>query len=110
MNEQYFIIVDGQQKGPYPREVLRMQGMTPDTYVWREGMDGWAQASSMPELTALFAEGQDSIFPNSEQQPQQQPQQEQKVQAAGAMCSMLRLEGEALFNLAAACPAKSRSA
>lgn len=75
MNEQYFIIVDGQQKGPYPREVLRMQGMTPDTYVWREGMDGWAQASSIPELTALFAEGQDSIFPNSEQQPQQQPQQ-----------------------------------
>jgi putative transcriptional regulator, asnC family len=74
MNEQYFIIVDGQQKGPYPREVLRMQGMTPDTYVWREGMDGWAQASSMPELTPLFAEGQDSIFPNSEQQPQQQPQ------------------------------------
>ena len=40
MNEQYFIIVNGQQKGPYPREVLRMQGMTPDTYVWREGMDG----------------------------------------------------------------------
>ena len=75
MNEQYFIIVDGQQKGPYPREVLRMQGMTPDTYVWREGMDGWAQASSMPELTALFAEEQESIFPNSEQQPQQQPQQ-----------------------------------
>lgn len=74
MNEQYFIIVDGQQKGPYPREVLRMQGMTPDTYVWREGMDGWAQASSMPELTALFAEEQDSIFPNSEQQPQQQAQ------------------------------------
>ena len=75
MNEQYFIIVDGQQKGPYPREVLRMQGMTPDTYVWREGMDGWAQASSMPELTALFAEEQETIFPNSEQQPQQQPQQ-----------------------------------
>ena len=71
MNEQYFIIVDGQQKGPYPREVLRMQGMTPDTYVWREGMDGWAQASSMPELSTLFAEEQESIFPNSEQQPQQ---------------------------------------
>ena len=74
MNEQYFIIVDGQQKGPYPREVLRIQGMTPDTYVWREGMDGWAQASSMPELTALFAEEQETIFPNSEQQPQPQPQ------------------------------------
>lgn len=38
------------------------------------------------------------------------PQQEQKKQAAGAMRSMLRPEGEALFNLASACPAKSRSA
>lgn len=38
------------------------------------------------------------------------PQQEQKEQAAGAMRSMLRPEGKALFNLAAACPAKSRSA
>ena len=38
------------------------------------------------------------------------PQQEQKEQAAGAMRAMLRPEGEALFNLAAACPAKSRSA
>ena len=38
------------------------------------------------------------------------PQEEQKEQAAGAMRAMLRPEGEALFNLAAACPAKSRSA
>lgn len=42
MNEQYFIIVDGQQKGPYPREVLRMQGMTPThTYgakAWTAGL------------------------------------------------------------------------
>ena len=38
------------------------------------------------------------------------PQQEQKEQAAGAMRAMLRPEGEVLFNLAAACPAKSRSA
>lgn len=80
MNEQYFIIVDGQQKGPYPREVLRIQGMTPDTYVWREGMEGWAQASSMPELTALFAENQETIFPDVAQEPQQPqcgPQQPQ---------------------------------
>ena len=38
------------------------------------------------------------------------PQKEQKEQAAGAMRAMLRPEGEVLFNLAAACPAKSRSA
>jgi len=38
------------------------------------------------------------------------PQQEQKEQAAGTMRTMLRPEGEALFNLAAACSSKSRSA
>ena len=38
------------------------------------------------------------------------PQQEQKEQAASTMRAMLRPEGEALFNLAAAYSSKSRSA
>ena len=68
MNTQYFLIIDGRQAGPYPREVLVMQGMTPDTYVWREGMEGWATAGSMPELADLFAE--ESAF-GAYAQPQQ---------------------------------------
>lgn len=70
------MIIDGQQKGPYPREVLKMQGLTPETYVWREGMEGWAQARTMPELADLLV--QESPFePRPEQQSPQQPPQAQ---------------------------------
>ncbi len=53
---QYYIITEGQQRGPYPREVLRMQGMTAESFVWREGMEGWERAGSMPELSDLLVE------------------------------------------------------
>lgn len=75
MSIQYFIISDGQQKGPYPKEVLTMQGVTPETFVWREGMSGWEKASALPELADLFVE--ESAFGAYAQpeQPYQQPQQ-----------------------------------
>lgn len=75
MSIQYFIISDGQQKGPYPKEVPTMQGVTPETFVWREGMSGWEKASALPELADLFVE--ESAFGAYAQpeQPYQQPQQ-----------------------------------
>ena len=69
------------------------------TYLLQEGTSKQVAASLLGHADTAFLE-----------RTYCHPQQEQKVQAAGAMCSMLRLEGEALFNLAAACPAKSRSA
>lgn len=80
MSIQYFIISDGQQKGPYPKEVLTMQGVTPETFVWREGMSGWEKASALPELADLFVE--ESAFGAYAQpeQPYQQPQQPQQPQ------------------------------
>lgn len=84
METKYFIIVDGQQKGPYPREVLVMQGLTPDTYVWREGMAGWAQASTMPELADLLAGDESAFGTYAEAQPQpEQPGQQQQQQPYG---------------------------
>lgn len=53
---QYFMIIDGQQRGPFQRDMLVMQGLRPDTYVWREGMPNWAPASTMPELADLLIE------------------------------------------------------
>ena len=53
---QYFMIIDGQQRGPFQRDMLVMQGLRPDTYVWREGMLNWAPASTMPELADLLIE------------------------------------------------------
>ena len=53
---QYFMIIDSQQRGPFQRDMLVMQGLRPDTYVWREGMLNWAPASTMPELADLLIE------------------------------------------------------
>ena len=82
---QYFLIIDGQQKGPYPREVLLMQGMKPDTYVWREGMEAWAAANTLPELASLFAEQDYQVNPGqpAEQQPVQPVQQQSGQQNYG---------------------------
>lgn len=76
MNTEYFIIIDGQQKGPYPREVLRMQGMTPNTYVWRQGMQGWVEAKDLPELTDLLQDNMNhGEVPPAQTQEPVQPQQ-----------------------------------
>jgi len=78
MNTQYFIIIDGQQQGPYPKEILRIQGMTPETFVWREGLEAWVPASTLPELADILAD--DSAFSSyarPEEAAQPQPGQEQ---------------------------------
>lgn len=75
----YYLHIDGQQKGPFPIHLLISEGLQPDTMVWRPGMQGWVQASSLPELAVLFAPGQPGYQqPFGQQQPYnpygQQPQ------------------------------------
>ena len=48
------MIIDGRQAGPFRKEELAMQGITPETIVWREGLDTWVAASTLPELNDLF--------------------------------------------------------
>lgn len=57
MNVQYYIIVDGRQAGPYSREELKVSGLTPDSAVWREGLENWVKASTLPELNDLLYPG-----------------------------------------------------
>lgn len=54
MEEIYYIIEGGQQKGPYSKQGLRLLNITPDTYVWRAGMSDWQHASSLPEIADVF--------------------------------------------------------
>ncbi len=54
------MIVNGSQVGPLRRETLRNQGLTKETYVWRDGLADWVEAGSLPELADLFYE--DSAF------------------------------------------------
>ena len=78
----YWIIVNGQQKGPFTIEQLRWQKITPQTDVWGDGMPNWTKASQVPELQSLFTAGaaQPSQQAAAPQQQQTQQQYQQPVQ------------------------------
>lgn len=73
----YYLIINEQQRGPFAKEDLLAQGLTPSTMVWREGMADWAPATEVTELQELFY--QQPAQPQSRQtqcaQPGQPPQQ-----------------------------------
>lgn len=73
----YYLIINEQQWGPFAKEDLLAQGLTPSTMVWREGMADWAPATEVTELQELFY--QQPAQPQSRQtqcaQPGQPPQQ-----------------------------------
>lgn len=85
----YYLIINEQQRGPFAKEDLLAQGLTPSTMVWREGMADWAPATEVTELQELFY--QQPAQPQSRQtqcaqpgqppqQPYQQPYQQQGYQ------------------------------
>jgi len=55
---QYFVSVNGQQTGPFGmpqlQQMVQMGQLTQQTYVWKQGMAGWAFANQVPELASLF--------------------------------------------------------
>ena len=52
----YYMIIEGRQAGPFPAEALKAQGLMPDTYVWREGLQNWVAASNCLNLTIFSCE------------------------------------------------------
>lgn len=56
--ENYFLSVNGQQQGPFNIPLLQQKvqtgQLTPQTYVWKQGMTNWAFAKDIPELAGLF--------------------------------------------------------
>lgn len=55
---QYHLSINGAQMGPYsiPQLTQMVQNgqMTPQTYVWKQGMPNWELAGNVQELAALF--------------------------------------------------------
>lgn len=51
----YYIIHNGQQVGPMPKEQLLAYGLCPTSKVWCEGMPNWADASTVADLQPLLA-------------------------------------------------------
>lgn len=58
-NVQYHISVNGAQAGPYNMQQLSQMAqngqLTPQTYVWKQGMANWSFAKDVQELASLFA-------------------------------------------------------
>lgn len=54
MADAYFLLIDKVQKGPYPVDELKANGLTPETLVWRKGMPEWIKAREEPALRRLF--------------------------------------------------------
>ncbi len=47
---KYFIYKNGQQEGPYEAQAVIGMKLSPDTFVWCEGMSDWKPISQVPEL------------------------------------------------------------
>lgn len=55
---QYYVSVNGQQSGPFNmgqlQQLVQQGQLTAQTYVWKQGMNGWELAGNVPELGSLF--------------------------------------------------------
>ncbi len=54
-NKIYYFLHENNQYGPYSIEELSKYSINPDTLFWYEGMENWQPASSIPQLSSLFA-------------------------------------------------------
>lgn len=55
MNKEWFILVNGNQEGPYNlKELKRHPQVTPDTLVWKKGWKEWVAIRYVSELKDLF--------------------------------------------------------
>ncbi|MCQ2094554.1 MAG: SPFH domain-containing protein [Bacteroidaceae bacterium] len=56
---QYMVSANGQQSGPFNMQQLQQMVqtgvLTPQTYVWKQGMPQWEFAGNVQELASLFA-------------------------------------------------------
>ena len=69
----YYISRNGQNIGPLPVDQLMINGLTPQTQVWTEGMSQWMPASQVPELAVLFTNYAQQAYQQPYQQGYQQP-------------------------------------
>ncbi len=99
---KYWANINGEQHGPVEKDRLLELGLTPDSYVWREGLEDWVMVQNFSELNDLFTapeaeapavpEQDEPVVPPLPQQPPvppaipQQPQQPQQHCEPQAPC------------------------
>lgn len=51
---KYFVMIDGEQKGPFSLQELPENGVGPDTYVWCKGMADWQQSREVADICRFY--------------------------------------------------------
>ncbi len=63
----YHVAVDGNAFGPLDYtgllELVKQGKLTPETLVWKKGMESWAEAQTITELLPLFREEDEELVP-----------------------------------------------
>ena len=75
MKQYFYVDANNQSVGPFPIEDL-IKKITPETFVWTEGMENWAKANAVPEVMNALTNSQQPTYqqpPYIAQQPYQQP-------------------------------------
>lgn len=65
----YFIIIDGNQEGPFTLEQLIEQKINEETLVWRKDLDNWTKASDIVEIKNLIAYNPPPFYDSSHMLP-----------------------------------------
>lgn len=54
----FYISINGQQQGPFDlnaiKQMIGQNQVTKQTYMWKQGMQGWQAAEQIPEIAPLF--------------------------------------------------------
>jgi len=77
MATSYYIIKNGQQAGPFTKDNLKQNGLTPESLVWTTGMSNWQPASQVVDLADLFVE-ESAFGAYAELPPEQEPPKERE--------------------------------
>lgn len=78
MEQYYYVDASNQRQGPvYPTDFARL-GITGETLVWRNGMENWAKASTVPELATWIA------APEPPQPPRPEPPSQPEAAGTGS--------------------------
>lgn len=81
---QYWIIKDGESKGPFTLEELQAMGISQTTKIWCKGMDNWTKAGETDIADVLFAHVVDESEERSAESGEAHENEEQSAESAEA--------------------------
>ncbi len=79
---QYWIIKDGESKGPFTLEELQAMGISQTTKIWCKGMDNWTKAGETDIADALFAHVVDESEERSAESAEASESEERSAESA----------------------------